>query len=144
MENVSKHKLDIPSDQCPILWYQRRAIHTQAYSDVPLCTHCVPTMLCCFYYPLQYQQNVRQTVSNGIYSNQSKTRIPLLSFVISFYPQMGLSLEDLLRMFVCSETVDAVECHGCRQQQSTDESASAVRTTFIKRLTLGKVTEFCI
>ncbi|KAL9980983.1 hypothetical protein ACROYT_G009632 [Oculina patagonica] len=54
--------------------------------------------------------------------------------------QMGLALEDLLRMFVCSETVDSVECHGCRQQQqTTDESASAVRTTFIKRLTLGKL-----
>lgn len=57
---------------------------------------------------------------------------------------MGLALEDLLRMFVCSETVDAVECHGCQQQPNTDESASTVRTTFIKRLTLGKVTEFCI
>ena len=55
---------------------------------------------------------------------------------------MRLTLEDLLRMFVCSETVDAVECEGC--QQHTDESASAVRTTFVKRLTLGKVTEFCI
>lgn len=54
---------------------------------------------------------------------------------------MGLALEDLLQMFVCSETVDAVECHGCRQQQNTDDSTSAVRTTFIKRLTLGKVTD---
>lgn len=54
---------------------------------------------------------------------------------------MGLALEDLLQMFVCSETVDAVECHGCRQQQNADDSTSAVRTTFIKRLTLGKVTD---
>lgn len=54
---------------------------------------------------------------------------------------MGLALEDLLNMFVCSETVDAVECHGCQQQQNTDDSTSTVRTTFIKRLTLGKVTD---
>ncbi|XP_020607795.1 ubiquitin carboxyl-terminal hydrolase 30 homolog isoform X3 [Orbicella faveolata] len=59
--------------------------------------------------------------------------------------QMGLALEDLLHMFVCSETVDAVECHGCRQQQNTDDSTSAVRTTFIKRLTLGKLPQcLCI
>ncbi|KAJ7333791.1 Ubiquitin carboxyl-terminal hydrolase 30 [Desmophyllum pertusum] len=60
--------------------------------------------------------------------------------------QMGRTLEDLLRMFVCSETVDAVECHGCRQRQNTDESAvSSVRTTFIKRLTLGKLPQcLCI
>ena len=55
---------------------------------------------------------------------------------------MGLALEDLLQMFVCSEAVDAVECHGCQQQQNTDDSTSTVRTTFIKRLTLGKVTDF--
>lgn len=54
--------------------------------------------------------------------------------------QRGLRLEDLLRRFVCSETVDAVECHGCQQQQNTDDSTSSIRTTFIKRLTLGKVT----
>ena len=53
--------------------------------------------------------------------------------------QVGLGLEDLLRKFVCSETVDAVECQGCGQSGDTNQP-TAVRTKFIKRLTLGKVT----
>lgn len=58
--------------------------------------------------------------------------------------QIGLSLEDLLHSFVCSETVDSVECYGCREQHS-GESVNAVRTTFIKRLTLGKLPQcLCI
>lgn len=59
--------------------------------------------------------------------------------------QKGLRLEDLLGRFVCSETVDAVECHGCRQRQNTDDLTSSIRTTFIKRLTLGKLPQcLCI
>lgn len=52
--------------------------------------------------------------------------------------QVGLSLEDLLRTFVCSEIVDSVECNGCKERNSVQSSGS-VRTSFIKRLTLGKL-----
>ncbi|KAK2574549.1 Ubiquitin carboxyl-terminal hydrolase 30 [Acropora cervicornis] len=58
--------------------------------------------------------------------------------------QMGLTLEDLLQAFVCSETVDSVYCGGCRQQNSV-QSTSAVKTKFIKRLTFGKLPQcLCI
>lgn len=58
--------------------------------------------------------------------------------------QMGLTLEDLLQAFVCSETVDSVYCGGCKQQNSV-RSTSAVKTKFIKRLTFGKLPQcLCI
>ena len=61
-----------------------------------------------------------------------------MSHCLGFPLQVGLSLEDLLRTFVCSEIVDSVECNGCKERNSVQSSGS-VRTSFIKRLTLGKV-----
>ena len=61
-----------------------------------------------------------------------------MSHFLGFPLQVGLSLEDLLRTFVCSEIVDSVECNGCKARNSVQSSGS-VRTSFIKRLTLGKV-----
>lgn len=56
---------------------------------------------------------------------------------------MGLTLEDLLQAFVCSETVDSVYCGGCQQQNSV-QPTSAVKTKFVKRLTFGKVRSYFI
>ncbi|EDO44586.1 predicted protein [Nematostella vectensis] len=55
--------------------------------------------------------------------------------------QVGLSLEDLLQKFVCSESVDSVECKGCGNLGSENTNKSS----FIKRLTVGKLPQcLCI
>ncbi|KXJ15963.1 ubiquitin carboxyl-terminal hydrolase 30 homolog isoform X2 [Exaiptasia diaphana] len=56
--------------------------------------------------------------------------------------QIGLSIEDLLRQFVCSETVNAVECKECARKENQQNET---KSTFVKRLTIGKVPQcLCI
>ncbi|XP_068679475.1 ubiquitin carboxyl-terminal hydrolase 30-like isoform X3 [Montipora foliosa] len=99
--------------------------------------------------PLSKDCSKRQLPFHGLLASQlvckrCETKCPVkfdsydsLSLSLPSVFQIGLTLEDLLGAFVCSETVDSVDCRGCGPQNSA-QSASSVRTTFVKRLTFGK------
>ncbi|XP_068679473.1 ubiquitin carboxyl-terminal hydrolase 30-like isoform X1 [Montipora foliosa] len=106
--------------------------------------------------PLSKDCSKRQLPFHGLLASQlvckrCETKCPVkfdsydsLSLSLPSVFQIGLTLEDLLGAFVCSETVDSVDCRGCGPQNSA-QSASSVRTTFVKRLTFGKLPQcLCI
>ncbi len=58
------------------------------------------------------------------------------------YPQGAMTLDRLLKHFIMSETVQDVQCEGCARRMglgSQQRREHSPRTTFTKKLTIGRV-----